>query len=569
MTLSIDELERAVAAIARAPGVDWHLSACGLTRGGREILALVNRDAYEPVGDRVRLVLVGGLSGIPGDVAIALRALRFIAAESGPPGIVVAAVPCANPGGLATGVGPGNGSGGRIDDGYPPAGGFFNHPTDPEARYIWRWACFQAPDAVIEVRRGPETGWEANQAAANLLPGLGAGPAAPPGSLIAALGRGAPTDPGPIPGFRLTVDNDSLERELGRFLQSLAADRPGRSRARRVLEARAARDAFEVGRDLARTNGRTMDPFNYTQGVAISGRLRLALLEADAADSVGDVKSLVEPALGSLGDDPGAPALATVVWAEEMALLTGDDRYGDVLAAAMHQFKARAAGEPPYPLDRNFIVEDHFFASAVIGRGAHIRTDSNTAGYVNALTDFILQAGIQDESGLYRHSRRGPIHWGRGNGFAAMGLAEYLTYIPANWRRDGGAIESKYRRHMQALVRLQHPSGMYLQVLDRPGSYPELTATCMIGYAMARGIRLGLLGGEFRQAVGRAWRAASARIDAAGNVTDGCTGTGVMDGLQSYLDRPANSGYDDRTGSMALWFAAEIARLTVEESAAR
>ena len=218
-----------------------------------------------------------------------------------------------------------------------------------------------------------------------------------------------------------------------------------------------------------------------------------------------------------------------------------------------------------FPLDSNFIAEDHFFASAVIGRGAHVDTDSNTAGYVHELTRFLLEADIQEQSGLFRHSRHGPVHWGRGNGFAAMGLAEYLTYIPAQWRSDEGEIESKFRRHMAALRPLQQPSGMYLQVLDCPGSYQELTATCMIGYAMARGIRLGVLDQTFRGPVDRAWRAARERIDTAGNVVDGCASTGVMDGLQSYLDRPANSGYDDRTGAMALWFAAEIARLNSED----
>jgi hypothetical protein len=355
---------------------------------------------------------------------------------------------------------------------------------------------------------------------------------------------------------------------MGRLLDLISSRPPGPSRARKVLESRAARSPLDVGRDLARTNGRTLDPINYTQGVAISGRLRFALLDPAASDSVNDVASLVEPLVsgpGNLfGSSPGAPALATVVWAEEMLELTGDTRYGDILAGALHCFKARSPGVPPSPLDKNFIAEDHFFASAVIGRGAHINTDSNTADYVHALTDFILNAGIQEESGLYKHSRNGPVHWGRGNGFAAIGVAEYLTYIPANWRRDGGAIEAKFRRHMDALRPLQQPSGMYLQVLDFPGSYQELTATCMIGYAMARGIRLGILDNIFLQPVSRAWRAVSERINAVGNVVDGCASTGVMDGLRAYIDRPANSGYDDRTGAMALWFAAEMARLNAE-----
>lgn len=568
MIFSTARLERTVEELAGAPGVRWRRTACGVTRAGREIFALVDRDAYAKCCGRVRVLLVGGLSGTPEDVGIALRAVRKIGEKSDQSLVALSCVPCANPGGLALGSGPANGAGGRVDLGYPPAGGFFDHPASPENRYLWRWICFQAPDLVIEVRSGNQAGWEANAAAGTLREGLAAAPAAPQDSLIAALGVDGEGDPGTVPGVRLTTNEQSLDGELGRLLDLISSRPPGPSRARQVIESRAARGPIEVGRDLVRTNGRTLDPINYTQGVAISGRLRFARLDQAAADSVKDVASLVERLVSGpgqmFGSAPGAPALATVVWAEEMLELTGDPRYGHVLAGAMHCFKARGPDEPPFPLDRNYIAEDHFFASAIIGRGAHINTDSNTAGYVNALTDFILKAEIQEESGLYKHSRNGPVHWGRGNGFAAIGLAEYLTYIPSQWRGDDGAIEAKFRRHMDALRPLQQPSGMYLQVLDFPGSYQELTATCMIGYAMARGIRLGILDDGFQQPVKRAWRAVTERIDTAGNVVDGCASTGVMDGLRAYLDRPANSGYDDRTGAMALWFAAEVARLNAE-----
>lgn len=565
MPISIEQFEAAVRELACAPAVDWRRAACGVTRSGREIVALEDRGFYEKECNRIRVALVGGLSGTPEDVEIALRAVRTIASKSDRSRVALISVPCANPGGLALGSGPANGAGGRVDRGYPPAGGFFNHASSPESRYLWRWTCFQAPDVVIEVRSGHGTDWETNLAARTLRNRLAAKPATPRDSFIAALGDEGQVDPGPIPAVRLTVGSDSLDRELGRFLELLSDEPPDPSRSRQVIESRASRDPIEVGRDLARTNGRTLDPINYTQGVAISGRLRLAMLEPTPMGIVSDVVSLVEPLTADpasvLGAKVGAPALATVVWAEEMLALTGDFRYRDVLASAMHAFEARGDGEPPYPLDPNFIAEDHFFASAVIGRGARVSPDSNTANYVDLLTDFLLNAGIQGPDGLFRHSRNGPVYWGRGNGFAAMGLAEYLTYIPEDRRGDDGEIESKFRRHMEALRPLQQPSGMYLQVLDFPGSYQELTATCMIGYAMARGIRLGVLDDGFRQPVRSAWRAATERIDSAGNIVDGCASTGVMDGLRSYLDRPANSGYDDRTGAMALWFAAEIARL--------
>ena len=179
------------------------------------------------------------------------------------------------------------------------------------------------------------------------------------------------------------------------------------------------------------------------------------------------------------------------------------------------------------------------------------------------LSEFLINSGTQEDSGLFPHSRYGLIHWGRGNGFAAMGFAEALTYMPEN-HAGRAEVREMCVRLMEGLKPWQEPSGMFLQVIDFPGSYQELTATCMIGYSIARGIRLGWLDQSYRPTVDLAWRAVSERVDAEGNVVDGCIGTGVMDNLRSYLDRPAKSGYDDRTGSMALWFAAELALLPAE-----
>jgi rhamnogalacturonyl hydrolase YesR len=102
---------------------------------------------------------------------------------------------------------------------------------------------------------------------------------------------------------------------------------------------------------------------------------------------------------------------------------------------------------------------------------------------------------------------------------------------------------------------------MYAQVLNVPGSYHELTATCMIGYAMARGLRRGWLDASYGPVVERAWQGVSERIDDAGGLVDCCTNTGVQNGLQAYIDRPAIFGRDDRGGAMAMWFAMEVEQL--------
>ena len=37
---------------------------------------------------------------------------------------------------------------------FPPAKGFFDHPEQPESRYLWRWVAYQAPDVLLQIRGG-------------------------------------------------------------------------------------------------------------------------------------------------------------------------------------------------------------------------------------------------------------------------------------------------------------------------------------------------------------------------------------------------------------------------------
>ena len=116
-------------------------------------------------------------------------------------------------------------------------------------------------------------------------------------------------------------------------------------------------------------------------------------------------------------------------------------------------------------------------------------------------------------------------------------------------------------RHLEALRGFQVESGVFPQVLDFPGSYGEFTSTAMIGYALARGLRRGWLESSHREMLDLAWRGVKERIDDEGRVVDACISTGVQGTVQEYLHRPAVNGFDDRSGSLALWFAVEMERL--------
>src|SRR5262249_62251939 len=129
--------------------------------------------------------------------------------------LALSAVPCANPDGLALGVGPENGAGGRPENGYPPLEQFFYEPHNPERRYLWRWAGLQAPDLLLEVRPGETVAWEASATAMTLASALQATLVMPPDSLLAALGADlanglAPNGLRPIPGLRLAAPTVAL-----------------------------------------------------------------------------------------------------------------------------------------------------------------------------------------------------------------------------------------------------------------------------------------------------------------------------------------------------------------------
>ena len=559
MTESASDLEAVLDSLAAHEPERWARDACGVTRAETPIPALVHLEAYSPVCARHRILLVGGFSGARADVDLALRAAALVGRSAS---VALSAVPCVNPDGLRLGVGPGNAAGGDPGLGYPPDDGYYFDRRDPEARYLWRWACFMAPDLILEVRQGTEAGWESTDASSELGRALGAASLRPSDSMLAALAIGRPSGLAPVSGLRLTAPETALEGEMAGFLDALLGrEHPAPSLARRELDARRARRPLEVARLLASEYGHTLDPVVYTQGVGVSGRLRLARLVDSLEETSAEVVRLVEPLVaarsGIVDNGADGASLAGLVWCDELSEATGDTSYAAALVDAADSFRGARGDEPPAPCDPDYRTEDMFFSAAVLGRAYGLTGDGT---YLDILTKFLLAAEVQQSNGLFWHARSVPYFWGRGNGFAAMGYAEALSYMPGD-HPDRGAVLAVHLRHLEALSACQRSSGMLTEVLDFPGSYQEHTATCMVGYAVARGLRRGWLDDQHRPLADLAWRGVVERISLDGGLVDGCTGTGPQADLRAYLDRPAIFGRDDRTGNLALWFAVEMERL--------
>jgi len=201
-------------------------------------------------------------------------------------------------------------------------------------------------------------------------------------------------------------------------------------------------------------------------------------------------------------------------------------------------------------------TDDMFMASSVLSRaGLAMHADV----VYKLLTTYATR--LQRPDGLFMHATDGPFAWGRGNGFALLGVTDALTYWPASWKGRADVL-AIYQKHVAALVKHQSDDGSWRQVVDEVTSYKELTVTAMTTAAIARGIRLGWIDrARYEPVVDRGWSAVAARVNADGTVRDVCSGTGSGPLKEYYLNRPVVNGADDRGGAMAMLAAIEVESL--------
>ena len=536
------------------------ISYCGITKDGYQIPVLLHKGAYGFSGDCTRILVIGGFNGIDGDVQLILDVVEAITNHSdGFNALSISYIPCLNYDAyISNPQVPETQS--KLMHGFPPNGNYFFDPEIPESRYIWRWVSYQAPDLLIELSSGDSIRIESNEAAPAFITDMAGMSTVSDDSLIGALGRKHESNLGSIPGVRITGAREQVVSKTVELFHKVAdsriTDQSPSSHAAAAIRTRRDRTEQEVSEALASQFGYKLDsPINYIQGVGVSGRIRLA--EYKNQDVPDDIFQLVDPYVDnpstSFGDVPGSASLAGAVWADDLFRVTKDPRYKNYLLDLTNRFDS-SGSNPPSPADPKWRTEDMFMLGSTMGRSYALTQEEQ---YLDILTNFLVEMGTQQISGLYWHDRETPFYWGRGNGFAVLGLAETLTYLPQSHPLYADIL-LMYQKLLNGLLKYQDLSGCYHQVITLPGSYQELTSTCMIGYGVARGIKLGVLDQSYLPTLASLWNGVKARVTETGDVVDGCTGTGALKTEQDYIVREALSGYDDRTGSLALWFAVEM-----------
>ena len=510
----------ACAAVVPASAEVLHMPI-GVTPAGSPIRAVVASAALDPDGTTPRILLVGGLDGSEDSVDLAAALVR----HPGDGGVLLSAVLNAFPDRDPV-------------EAFPPQGPAYAGAAG-EAHYLWRFLGMLAPDLVVGLRLSDRSG-----------------------DLEAALQRGAsPADVGRIPAATLRVlaggkSLDDLRRETLKRLSELAHGLQP-SAARRALRGRLSRSPLETARQLEVAYGHALDSAVYIPALALIGRLRLGDLAGESR--LADVERIAAPYLDgkpSLGSRTTASHLSGHLVFAELYERTRSPEYLELArAAADLGFEPDGAPKASMPF-HNEMSDSVFMGCAILARVGRLTGDERYFRMALKHLRFMQSLDLRAD-GLYRHSPLDDAAWGRGNGFPALGLALALTDWPPGEAGHSEVLEA-FRGHLRALARHQDPTGTWHQVIDRPGSYRELSSTAMIGFAVTRGLRQGWLSqSEFEAVADRAWRAVLLRIKPDATLVDVCRSTGRQTSLRAYFDREAILGHDDRGGAMALLIATE------------
>ena len=130
------------------------------------------------------------------------------------------------------------------------------------------------------------------------------------------------------------------------------------------------------------------------------------------------------------------------------------------------------------------------------------------------------------------------FHWARANGWAFMTEVELLEVLPENHELRPQILDL-LRRHAKGLASYQSGFGFWHQLLDRPDSYLETSATAIYAYAFARAINRGWLGAkEYAPLTILAWNAVTTKVNQKGQVEGTCVGTGMAFDPAFYYYRP-------------------------------
>jgi rhamnogalacturonyl hydrolase YesR len=512
-------------------------TAAGVTRRDTPIDAFVVPNETHYRGRKQRVLLVGGTDGQRESVDAVVDALQWFYTHEDAGAlrelVILSAIPCANPDGVLLDKGEENGEGGQPFVGGLPEDKFYQSATRVEAQYVSRFAELHGASVYV-VRAGGEALSIATAQAERLK--------ASKFTLLPASERHVTLFPDAAEIQLGGVEGDAmLSQLLSRVNFHARPSEPTASNSQ-------SNDSFT--QKLIETYCGEPKALTYTQTVAL-----LALQRR--GHSKLDFKRVFSKTIGKETPRSSSELAGLLFLLPAQKLIKRPHEVLALRRAADLAFDkdGKPLPEPPFHNE----MSDAVFMNGPLMTGYGALIKENEYFDCCAQHQAFIRKLCKREDGLYRHSPLCQAAWGRGNGFVAMGHALMLEDWPQE-HPEFRTLLAEARAHVAELKKHQDYTGTWHQVIDRPESYREFTCTCMIGFAMANGVRRGWLDRkEYQPCVDRAWQAVKARTRGS-EFTDVCTGTGQQKTLRDYYDREAITGPDPRAGAMALMFASEMVR---------
>lgn len=282
---------------------------------------------------------------------------------------------------------------------------------------------------------------------------------------------------------------------------------------------------------IART---TMEyPFKvwgYGEGIGLDGLLRAAEATGQVAFEA-FVHGLVDgwvaarPTVSFVDHvAPGTVLLGIHARTGDERLLLQARRLADLFAGLPRTARGTALHRPDDPTFSTYAYVDCTHVDApFLCKLAEVTGESRFRDLGLDLLRGHVQVLRDQESGLFFHlyddsdgSTNGAL-WGRGNGWAMLGLVETLEALPAD---DPAREELEHWLTAQAaaVATLQDASGHWHTVLDDPSTYLETSLAAFFCAGLTRAVRAGLLPVQYLAPAAAAMTALVSRIDHRGVV---------------------------------------------------
>ena len=279
---------------------------------------------------------------------------------------------------------------------------------------------------------------------------------------------------------------DFIFRHLPYFRAQAKAFGPQSYGYRRLIEMRELDDCGAIGAALVKLNAKKPDP-RYKEGIDLASA-HIVTRQFRLPDGTLARQRPVAVALWI--DD----AYMSVPFLAQMGKTTGERKYFDDAARQ------------------------------IIGMSARLFDSSK------GLFDHSWFSGMDDDARFF---------WARGDGWAMVAMAELLSVMPED-HPDRVKVLEIFRRGARGVAETQSGTGLWHQLLDRPDSYLETSASAMFTFAIARGVNRGWLPPSYAPIAQAGWRALETKVRPDGQIDGICVGTTAAYDAVYYYNRPTD-----------------------------